>query len=47
MIFWANDIEVYLHRDPVGFREAINGLSLIVSEAMSLSPFWPRLVRVL
>lgn len=39
MIHWHDDIEVYLHRDPVDFRKAINGLSLIVSEEMELSPF--------
>lgn len=39
MILWKEDITVYLHRDPVDFRKAINGLSLIVSEAMALSPF--------
>ncbi len=39
MIHWQEDITVYLHRDPVDFRKAINGLSLIVSEAMALSPF--------
>lgn len=39
MILWQEGITVYLHRDPVDFRKAINGLSLIVSEAMALSPF--------
>lgn len=39
MIHWQDDIEIYLHRDPVDFRKAINGLSLIVSEEMELSPF--------
>ncbi len=39
MITWSEGVDVYLHRDPVDFRKAINGLSLIVSEAMSLSPF--------
>ncbi len=34
------DVElVYLHRDPVDFRKAINGLSLIVEQQMLLSPF--------
>ena len=28
---------VYLHRDPVDFRKSINGLSLIVEQAMVLS----------
>ncbi len=39
MISWCNSVDVYLHRDPVDFRKAMNGLSLIVSEAMQLSPF--------
>lgn len=39
MIQWNDDTEIYLHRDPVDFRKAINGLSLIVSEEMELSPF--------
>lgn len=39
MILWQENIDIYLHRDPVDFRKAINGLSLIVSEAMALSPF--------
>ena len=30
---------VYLHRDPVDFRKAINGLSVIVEQYMQLSPF--------
>lgn len=39
MITWQDDVEIYLHRDPVDFRKAINGLSVIVSEGMALSPF--------
>lgn len=39
MITWQDDITVYLHREPVDFRKAINGLSIIVSESMALSPF--------
>lgn len=39
MIVWQDDVDVYLHRDTVDFRKAINGLSLIVSETMNLSPF--------
>ena len=38
MIEWQKT-SVYLHRDPVDFRKAINGLSLIVEQAMSLSLF--------
>ncbi len=30
---------VYLHRDIVDFRKSINGLSVIVEQAMDLSPF--------
>ena len=30
---------VYLHRDPVDFRKSIDGLSLIVDQAMNLSVF--------
>lgn len=39
MIQWCEDIGIYLHRDPVDFRKAINGLSVIVQEKMGLSPF--------
>lgn len=39
MIIWKEDITIYLHREPVDFRKAINGLSLIVSDGMKLSPF--------
>ena len=30
---------IYLHRDPVDFRKAVNGLALIVELQMELSPF--------
>lgn len=33
------DIPVYLHRLPVDFRKAINGLSLIVQESLLLDPY--------
>jgi len=39
MISWPEDVDIYLHRDPVDFRKAINGLCLIVQEQMELSPF--------
>ena len=39
MIQWYDSVKVYLHRDPVDFRKAINGLSVIVSDDMALSPF--------
>ena len=38
MIQWQGT-SVYLHREPVDFRKAINGLPLIVEQTMSLSPF--------
>ena len=34
---------VYLHRDPVDFRKAINGLVVIVAQSMELSPYAPEL----
>lgn len=34
---------VYLHRDPVDFRKSIDGLSLIVDQAMQLSAYDPAL----
>jgi len=34
---------VYLHRDPVDFRKAINGLVVIVEQSMELSPYAPAL----
>jgi len=39
MIQWPEDVKVYLHREPVDFRKAINGLSVMVQEQMALSPF--------
>ena len=39
MIDWHEGIDVFLHRDPVDFRKAINGLSIIVEDEMGLSPF--------
>ena len=41
MIRWTEEVAIYLHRDPVDFRKSINGLSVIVYEAMGLSPFEP------
>ena len=35
MITWS-EVPIYLHRDPVDFRKAINGLAVMVSEAMEL-----------
>lgn len=31
--------KVYLHRDPVDFRKAVNGLAAIVEQSMGLDPF--------
>lgn len=39
MIHWSNAVPIYLHRDPVDFRNAINGLAVIVSEAMELNVY--------
>lgn len=39
MIDWQLDLTIYLHRDAVDFRKAINGLSVIVQNQMDLSPF--------
>ena len=36
-------IEVYLCREPVDFRKAINGLSILVEEALGLDPFAEKL----
>ena len=30
---------IYLHREPVDFRKAVNGLMIIVEQEMDLSPF--------
>lgn len=43
MIDWPRNCPIYLHRDPVDFRKAINGLAVIVSEQMRLSPYEPAL----
>ena len=32
-------LKVYLHREPVDGRKAINGLALLVEHAMGLNPF--------
>lgn len=37
----APDVQVYLHREPVDFRAGINGLAVLVQEAMALDPFAP------
>jgi len=43
MIQWPKDVPIYLHRDPVDFRKSINGLAVIVSDAMELPLFEPGL----
>jgi IS66 Orf2 like protein. len=34
-------LKVYLHREPVDGRKAINGLALLVEQALGLDPFAP------
>lgn len=37
---WFSDLpSIYLHRDVVDFRKAVNGLCVIVEQEMSLNPF--------
>ena len=43
MIRWPESCSIYLDRDPVDFRKAINGLAVIVAEQISLSPYDPAL----
>lgn len=38
MFRFNNGLKVYLHRDPVDFRQGINGLSILVEQAMALNP---------
>jgi hypothetical protein len=35
----GRDVEVYLCREAVDFRKSINGLSILVEEALGLDPF--------
>ena len=35
----AADVQVYLHREAIDFRIGINGLAILVEEAMHLDPF--------
>ena len=35
----ADDLRVYLHRDPIDFRAGINSLAILVEQAMGLNPF--------
>lgn len=43
MIQWSSSISIYLHRDPVDFRKAINGLAVIISEDMGRDVYEPTL----
>jgi transposase len=37
---WFNDLpRIYLHREPVDFRKAVNGLSEVVAQELSMNPF--------
>ena len=36
----AADVQVYLHRETIDFRIGINGLAILVEQAMHLDPFW-------
>lgn len=38
MIRWES-VSIYIHRDPVDFRQSINGLSIRVSDVMELDVF--------
>jgi transposase len=35
----ADDLRVYLHRDPIDFRAGINTLAILVEQSMGLNPF--------
>ncbi len=37
--------DIYLCRDPVDFRKAINGLTVLVEQQMALSPFADALLQ--
>jgi len=39
----GDGVEVYLCREGVDMRKSINGLSILVEEALGLDPFAPRL----
>ncbi|WP_370552026.1 IS66 family insertion sequence element accessory protein TnpB, partial [Haliea sp. E1-2-M8] len=34
-----DNLEVYLHRNPIDFRKGINGLAVLVEQALELNPF--------
>ena len=39
----GDDVEVLLCTEPVDFRKAINGLSILVEQELALDPFAPRI----
>jgi len=39
----GDDVEVLLCTEPVDFRKAINGLSILVEQELGLNPFAPRI----
>jgi transposase len=43
MFRFAPELKVYLHRDAVDGRKAINGLALLVEQSLGLDPFSPAL----
>ncbi|PAJ86117.1 IS66 family insertion sequence element accessory protein TnpB [Burkholderia ubonensis] len=46
MFRFDEGLKVYLHRDPVDFRKGINGLSILVEQAMCLNPMISALLVV-
>lgn len=41
MLRFDEGLKVYLHREPVDFRLSINGLAVLVEQALGLDPFAP------
>jgi len=39
MFRFDEGLKVYLHREPIDFRLSINGLALLVEQALGLDPF--------
>ena len=39
----GDDVEVLLCTEPVDFRKAINGLSILIEQELALDPFAPRI----
>ncbi|WP_429481589.1 IS66 family insertion sequence element accessory protein TnpB [Paraburkholderia youngii] len=46
MLRFANDLRVYLYREPVDFRCGLNTLAVLVEESMRLDPACRRRLRV-